>query len=345
MLLLLCVASPICAASANGPNWNGRLVLVLPFENRSTQPGLDWIGESFPTILNERLNSAGFLTIRREDRQYALQHLGLPAGFHPTHATIYRVAQTLDADYVVLGSYTVANGNVIATARILVMDAPAMNTPLDEKANLNQLLDVESGLAWQIVRQIDPNFAVDRQTFLAAGGGIRLDAFENFIRGQVAPNTDERIRHLNTAVQLSPSYTPALLDLGKAYFANQQYEQAVTTFSKIPKANPAALEAEFYSGLAYLYTGNYPKAQIEFAAVAAVLPLPEVLNNQGIALNRRGQDGTALFERAVRLDPQNANYWFNLAVSERRVRHYSNALEAVRKSLAIHPEDEEAQQL
>jgi tetratricopeptide (TPR) repeat protein len=333
------------AAPTDGPNWDGRLVLVLPFENQSAQPGLDWIGASFPTILDERLNSAGFLTLRREDRQYALQHLGLPAGLHPTHATIYRIAQMLDADYVVLGSYSVANGQVTAVARVLVMHAPAIDAPLQEKAGLDQLLDVEDGLAWQIARQIDPHFAVDKQTFLAAGHGIRLDAFENYIRGETEAGAEERIRHLNTAVQITPEYAPALLALGKAYFDNQQYRLAIDPLAKVPSGSPRAQEAGFYLGLACLYTGNYSRAENAFAAVAALLPLPEVLNNQGIALNRRGQDGTALFERAVTLDPQNANYWFNLAVSERRVRHFSRALEAVKKSLALHPEDKEAQQL
>ncbi|MGC9292245.1 MAG: tetratricopeptide repeat protein [Acidobacteriaceae bacterium] len=333
------------SASTDGPNWDGRLVLVLSFENQSAQPGLDWIGASFPTILDERLNSAGFLTLRREDRQYALQHLGLPAGLHPTHATIYRIAQMLDADYVVLGSYSVANGQVTAVARVLAMHAPAIDAPLQEKAGLDQLLDVENGLAWQIARQIDPHFAVDKQTFLAAGHGIRLDAFENYIRGQTEAGLDERIRHLNAAVQIAPEYAPALLALGKAYFDNQQYGRAIDPLAKVPSSSPRAQEAGFYLGLACLYTGNYSRAESAFAAVAAVLPLPEVLNNQGIALNRRGQDGTALFERAVTLDPQNANYWFNLAVSERRVRHFSRALEAVKKSLALRPEDKEAQQL
>jgi len=85
----------------------GRLVLVLPFDNRSGQPNLSWISDSFPYILDQRLNSAGFLTIAKEDRQFALDHLGLPPDLRPTHATILRVAQQLDADYVVVGSFNV----------------------------------------------------------------------------------------------------------------------------------------------------------------------------------------------------------------------------------------------
>src|ERR1700712_2380985 len=96
----------------------GRLVLVLPFENRSGQQTLQWIGDSFPDTLNQRLNSAGFLTITRDDRQYALDHLGFPVDFRPTRATTIRIAQTLDADYVVVGSFNVQNGTITTQAQV-----------------------------------------------------------------------------------------------------------------------------------------------------------------------------------------------------------------------------------
>ena len=94
---------------------DGRVVLVLPFDNRSGQTNLAWIGDSFPDTLNQRLTSAGFLTITRDDRQYALDHLGLPVDFKPSRATTIRIAQTLDADFVIVGSYNVStNGRRIA---------------------------------------------------------------------------------------------------------------------------------------------------------------------------------------------------------------------------------------
>ena len=132
--LILCALVALAALpsfaqteKANDADWDGHLVWVLPFENNSTQPGLDWIGASFPDILDQRLEFRRFLTIRREDRRYAMQHLGLPADFHPTQATAYRIGQTLDADYVVFGSYTVANGRIQATARVLEMHGPSMS--------------------------------------------------------------------------------------------------------------------------------------------------------------------------------------------------------------------------
>ena len=318
---------------------------VLPFENNSGQQGIDWIGESFPNIMNQRLSSAGFLTIRREDRRYALHHLGLPPDFHPTRATAYRVAQTLDADYVVFGSYTVNSGRMTATAQVLEMDAPRVSPMLEEQGSLDQLIRIEDDLAWKVALQIDPSVKLDEQTFIAASRDLRLDAFENYIRGEVEPGIEERIGHLNKAVQISPTYTQAWFALGKAYFTNQQYDEAEAAFDKVPKGGRLSLEAQFYAGLSCLYTGNYPKAQVEFASIASVLPMPEVLNNEGIAVNRRGQNGTAFFQRVVQLDPQNPDYWFNLAVSERRRKNYTAALKAVAQCLALRPQDAEAENL
>jgi len=346
-VLVALAALPSLAQSqaATQTDWNGHLVWVLPFENNSTQPGLDWIGASFPDIVNSRLSSAGFLTIRREDRRYAMQHLGLPADFHPTQATAYRIAQTLDADYVIFGNYTVANGRIQATALVLDMHGPSMGATLQQEGNLDQLINIEDELAWKTARQIDPKLHLEEQTFLAASRNLRLDAFENYIRGLVEPGIDERIGHLKKAVQLSPGYVAAWFALGQAYFDNQHYDQAQAAFAKVPRGGRLSLEAMFYSGLSDLYTGNYASAQTSFASIASVLPLPEVLNNEGIAFNRRRQNGTAFFKRVVEMDPQTADYWFNLAVSERRQKNYTAALNAVARCLTLHPQDEEAKNL
>ena len=46
-------------------------IVVLPFENESKAPGLEWIGESFPEVLGQRLANAALYVVSREDRAYA----------------------------------------------------------------------------------------------------------------------------------------------------------------------------------------------------------------------------------------------------------------------------------
>ena len=177
------------------------------------------------------------------------------------------------------------------------------------------LLDVLNSLAWGLAKQLDPQFAVARNTFVAAGAGLRVDAFENYTRGLVEPDPDEQIRHLKEAVRLDPTFSPALLALGKAYFANQQFDLAATTLGRLPRNDPNAREADFDRGLAYFYLGSYVKAEDAFAFVSKQLPLPEVVNNQGVAASRRGLDATSFFQQAVAADPNDPDYQFNLAMA------------------------------
>src|ERR1700744_4416760 len=108
ILALTAIFAAIAApALAQSQQPGGRVVLVLPFDNRSGNPSLNWVGDSFPDTLDKRLNSAGFLTISHDDRVYALDHVGLPPGFKPSRATTIKIAQHLDANYVIVGSYNV----------------------------------------------------------------------------------------------------------------------------------------------------------------------------------------------------------------------------------------------
>ena len=322
---------------------HGKLLLVLPFENHSGQSSLDWIGEAFPEIFNRRLASAGFLPISRGDRLYALDHLGLPLNFQPSRASTILLAQTLDADYVISGYYTIENKSVQATVQVLDVTGLKLDKSITEQADLGRLLDVLNGLAWRVVKQIEPTYAVAEQTFLAADSNLRLSAFENYIRGLVEDSPAERIRHLREAVRLSPDFSPARLALGKAYFANQQYEDAATTFGGLPLNDPNALEADFYRGLAFFYTGNYMKAEDAFAFVTTRLPLPEVVNNEGVAASRRGKDGVPLFQQAIAYDSKDADYHFNLAVALYHRGDTVEALREIRQELKLRPSDTEAQ--
>jgi tetratricopeptide (TPR) repeat protein len=322
---------------------HGRLLLVLPFENQTAQPNLDWVGEAAADILNRRLNSAGFLTISRGDRLYALDRLGLPLNLQPSRATTIRIAETLDADYVMVGSYTLQNGSLSAKAQILDVSALTLSPPLTRSADLKSLMNTLNGLAWDVARKLDPTYSVAEQTFVAADAPLRVDAFENYIRGVVEEPPAERIVHLKEAVRISPTFTPAWLALGKAYFSNQDYDSAAATFGRLPKDDPNALEADFYRGLALFYTANYMKAEDAFAFVSLRMPLPEVVNNQGVAASRRNRDGAPQFQQAIAADPRDEDYHFNLAIALRKRNDTPGAIREIDQALKLRPSDTEAQ--
>lgn len=343
-LLLFYLSAP-AQTPAESKALGGRVVLVLPFDNRSGQANLDWIGDSFPDTLSERLNSSGFLTITREDRLFALDHLGLPAGFKPTRATTIRIAQTLDADFVIVGNFTTQGTRIAVQAQILRVNQLRLSPPLSDSSELPRLLDVENALAWKAAREIDPHFLVAQQTFLSASAGVKLSAFENYIRGTDASTPQERIKRLQMAVNESPTYYAAVLALGKALYAQREYDRSAAILAKLPPTDRRALEAQFYLGLACINTAKYAEAETAFNFVASRLPLPEVVNNQGVASSRQGHDAAALFQRAVAADPNDADFHYNLAVSLLRRGDLPPAEREAEAALKLRPSDTEIQEL
>jgi len=338
-------AGDSAASGAGSSAGHGRILLVLPFDNRTGQPSLEWIREAAPEILGSRFQSAGFAPMSREDRLYALDHLGLPEGFHPSRATALKLAQTLDADSIVVGSYVTDGTGIIAEAQVVDVPHLRMSQAVTARGEMKDLIEVFDTLAWRLTKQLDPQFSVAEETFVAAGSGMRVDAFEQYIRGITEPDHDERLRHLNQAVALNPAFGPAWMALGREDYNGQQYELAATAFAKVGPNEPDALQAGFYRGLALMFSGSYAKAEQAFAAVAQVLPLAEVVNNEGVAVSRQGHDGSGLFRQAVAADANTADYHFNLAVSLNRHGDAAGASAELAQCLKLRPNDSEAQTL
>jgi tetratricopeptide (TPR) repeat protein/TolB-like protein len=323
----------------------GRILLVLPFDNRTGQPSLDWIREAAPEILSARFGSAGFAPMSRADRMYALDHLGLPQQFQPSRASSLKLAQTLDADSIVVGSYRTEGSGIVAEGQVVDVPRLRMSGVVTARGDIHDLIAVLDSLAWKLTRVMDPKFNVAQETFVAAGAGLRLDAFEQYIRGISEPDQQERLRHLKQAVGLSPSFGPAWMATGREDFNSQKYEEAAAAFAKVSRDDPDALEAGFYRGLSLLFSGSYAKAEEAFSGVARILPLAEVLNNQGVATSRQGHDGTSLFVQAAAADPNAADYHFNLALSLKRHGTEAGAMNELSQCLKLRPNDVEAQQL
>lgn len=351
LVLSVTIAATLCAPAQApaglGPATadSGRILLVLPFDNRTSQPSLEWIREAAPELLSSRFRSAGFEPMSRADRMYALDHLGLPQGFHPSRASSLKLAQTLDADSIIVGSYITDGTGIVAEAEVVDVPHLRMSQAVTAHGEMRDLAAVFDTLAWELTRQLDPSFNVAEETFVAAGAGLRLDAFEQYIRGITEPDQAERLHHLQLAVQLSPALSQAWMALGREDYLGQHYDQAAAAFAKVSQSDPDALEAGFYRGLSLVFSGDYPRAEQAFGAVARVLPLAEVLNNQGVAVSRQGHDGSELFRQAVTADPNVADYHFNLAVSLNRHGHTADALAELAQCLKLRPNDSEAQDL
>lgn len=318
-----------------------QILLILPFENVSSAPGIDWIGESFPEVIGNRMSAAPLFLINRDDRLYAFDRLGIPAGAKPSRATIYEIAQQIDADYVIVGRYNFDGQTFTAQAHVMDVQKLHLNPELTESGPLTDLIKIQTALTWDILNSLHMVQAISKNDFQAQFSPIRLDALENYVRGVVAGNSQERIKHFKEAVRLEPKHTLAMVQLGKTYYSVHDYEQAVNWLSKIPLDDRNANEAQFYLGMAAFYANQNGKAEAAFNFLSTRLPLSEIFNNLGVAAARNGEKQARTdFEKSVQADPNDPDYHFNLAVELYRENDSAAAQRELRETLAIHADAE-----
>jgi Flp pilus assembly protein TadD/TolB-like protein len=338
-IFVLVMASLALAQSASSTS---QTLLLLPFENASKSPGLEWIGEAFPAVMGEAMASSSLYVVPRADRMYAFDRSGIPTNVRPSHATLFRIGEQLDVDYMILGQYAYDGKTFTVTAQLLDVKKLRLSKQLNESGPLATIIEIQTALAWDLLHTMSPDMGMTKNEFIAGTTPVRLDAFENYIRGITAQSRQEKIRKLREAVRLNPSYTMALLQLGRTYYDGRDYEPAALWLSKIPKTDSAAREASFYTGLSYYFLGEYDKAESAFKYLASLFPLTEVYNNLGVVAARRGRKtADDYFQKAVEADPNEADYHFNLGLTLYRNGDLSGAARQAREAVNLRPSDAE----
>jgi tetratricopeptide (TPR) repeat protein len=326
----------------------GQTMVVIPFENASPTPGLEWLGESFPDTFHGQLNSPVLYVASRDERLRACDRQGVPAGVHPSRATLYRLAEQMDVDFAVLGSYKYDGARLTATAQLLDMRAQKLWPEVTESAPLADLGILQSALAWDLLRLIRADFSEPKNKYIASVAPVRLDALENYIRGMLASTAEEKVQRYREALRLNPDYAQAWLELGKTYYAQRAYELAIAALGQVQKSSAVAREANFYLGLSAYAHGDFAKSESAFEFVAARLPLAEVYNDLGVVAARRGHSSKTAadyFQRAIQNDPSDADYHFNMGVTLSQAGDRAGAARELHTALDHRPNDAEAKML
>ncbi len=180
---------------------------------------------------------------------------------------------------------------------------------------------------------------ITQEQFLKASAPIRLDAFENYIRGLLATEHQQKVRYFRTALKLNPNYTLAMLQLGKTYYDSHEYESAASWFSRVPKEDPAAGEANFLLGMSEFY-----RRQLRQSACRLQLSRNPPAADRGLQQSWRGRGAARTarlaaveyFSKAVNADPNDADYRFNLAVALYQERRWRRRQPATARRIAAH---------
>src|SRR5205807_8925910 len=118
--------------------------------------------------------------IRRGDRLYAFERVGIPGSTQLSRATLLRIAEQMGVNYVVLGNYNYDGNSFSTKAQLLDMRRLHLSPSVAESGSLLQLIDIQAATAWDLMHTIQPGLVATKQDFTAETKDIRLDALENY---------------------------------------------------------------------------------------------------------------------------------------------------------------------
>jgi tetratricopeptide (TPR) repeat protein len=326
--------------------------LVLPFFNLSKSPNIDWIGESIGETIREALAGEGALALDRDDRQEAWRRLNIRPYAVLTKATVIKIGELLDADQVVFGQFELLSPEPNAarpqkslriTAQILDLRRLRRGPEFSAIGALEDLAALQNHLAWQTIHLVLPKTAPDEEEFRRRRPPVRVDAVENYIRGLVATDIDQKHRFFTQAARLDSRFSQPCFQLGRLQLQKKNYREAADWLDRVSPTDVHYREAAFLKGICRYELSDFGGAETVFAQVAKDVPLNEVFNNLGAAQSRRNlPEAVQSFRKALEGDQADPVYHFNLGYALWKQGDFTAAADSFRGALERDPTDQMA---
>jgi len=229
--------------------------LILPFEDPSPDGSRDWLQEAMALTLADYFIGAGQKVVSREDRLAAMDEMDLPADAPITLATSLRLGKQIRSDgdttvpdRLVVGKFSLDNGQLSMSARVLRLDANAAQPGKEESGSLRDLLKLQKSLAHDLLKSDSVPVAnlASHADNSDVGSSFPLVAYESYIRGLIDPAPAKQVTFLRKAIQQSPGYPKASYQLARLLARAGKRPEAESVLKSI-SAEPDPYAAEYYA--------------------------------------------------------------------------------------------------
>ena len=322
-------------------------IAVLPFENRSRDPGNAYFADGIQDEILTRLSKIADLKVISHT---STQH------YKSVPENLPEIAKQLGVAHILEGSVQKSGDSVRVNVQLIkaANDSHLWADTFDRK--LTDIFSVESDVAKAIADTLKAKLTGPEEQLIVARPTSDLTAYELYLKGRVlwgnrgGDNIRQAIAFYEQAIVRDPNYAIAYAGLAEAYVILPIYTDA-SAREAYAKAKFAALKAlqlddklaEAHNALAmvlFLYldiSGSIPEFQRAIALNPNYATAHHWYGFNPLSTLGRFDEAIAESKRAVELDPLspviNSDLGSNLMVA----RRYDEAIAQLRKTLEIDP--------
>ncbi len=330
------------------------VVAVLPFENLGP-PDEDYFTAGITDEVSSRIAQIAGITVIAQ---------ASAAQFDLQQTTLAKVAESLHADYVIVGSIRTerrpdGTGMVRVTPRLVRTSdgVEVWSDRIDADLTPGEIIAAQGRIAESVASELHVQLLPGTKQVLATRPTANLDAYDAYLRGNlfasrflVPDRQSQAIAMYQRAIALDSTFAVAYARLAQVqalfyYFFDRRPERLAQVEAAVAAADRLAPgEAQTHIARGYLrYWGHldYDGAMREFDAARSEEPAnAELLWAIGSVQRRQGRFEEALesFRRAADLDPRNHLFVFETGGTLNMLRRIDEALVYVDQAVALAPD-------
>jgi len=322
------------------------LLAVLPFENATGDPAIDYLSDGIAECLINKLSSLKGLRVISRTSAFAFKGKAM----EPTE-----IGRKLGVDAIVLGSLAQRGPSVAITAELVRVGDATQLWGDRYSRSADDLMQVEGEIAATIARTLRRKLSRSEKAKLARFETSDPAAHRLYLRGRnfLVGNQQEMDKSVDCflqAVARAPGYAMAYAGLAEAYTTqaylrafdrNKSVEKARAAVTRALELEPDLAEAHTALGLVRFYfEWDWEGADAEFRRALELNPGSQAVNEEYghfLIVMSRFDEGLARTREAGRLDPLSVGPVHNLAIAAMVHGDYDEAAAGFRRAIDIDP--------
>jgi len=345
VLLLLTLFLPL---TVTAPTEAIDSIAILPFENRSGDPALDYVSDGITQSVTNRLSQLSSLS--------KVISSSSVSRYKGTEIDAQTVTQEIDVRAVVVGRMDALGENIRINVELVDGQNNSILWGETYTRPRSAVYELEETLSKEIADALGIQLSGEEEERLTRRYTENSEAHQAYLKARLefAKLTQESLahalQHFEEAIQKDPNYAPAYAGLATSYFfAGLLGSQPATVL--MPKAEETAMKAlEIDDRLAEAHTvlgivrssyyWDWEGAEKELQLAIELDPnSASVHNSYGRILGHRHrfEEAIPLVKRAQQLDPLFLPWRVSAVQLFSQARRYDEAIEEVQLALAVNP--------